>query len=182
MKLFTNQIIKLCLGPYLFLLITLGLYFTGTFRKLGIQTFGLDFMDLRLVTTAADCMKMNSSWNLLTPSCDPWGRPFNYPVIWVRIFYFLHLGESTTSYSGIFLIFLLFLCFIFYSSLLLKKVAPYSWQNSVFILCLVSPPMLLLSERGNTDIIIFILITLSFYLLTQKNHLVQHHNWIYFSS
>lgn len=117
------------------------------------------FADLRLVTHTVDCMQ-NGTWSFENLTCDPFGRPFNYPPLFAHIFSALSLGSSTTEAVG----FTLGILVIFIFGLALWFSAVLSsdfWRFVICGLCVVSPPVALQLERGNTDGFILALIALA---------------------
>lgn len=141
----------------------------SAFQYLGVPVMTPSFADLRLITSASDCLQ-NSTWSMNSVSCDPWGRPFNYPSLWVHIFSFMHIDQSQTQLLGIIEIFLLVASFAYWF-----------WRVStfftiplivnllfVYLVFVFSPPILLLVERGNVDILIFSGITIAAEFLRRK--------------
>ena len=119
------------------------------------QTFG----DLRLVTSTADCVRAGG-WTMDSPSCDPWGRLYNYPPIWAQSFAFLGLGANDTNVVGLISGAVLTLILIW---LLILAVCRNCTVQSFIIatLTIVSPPVALMLERGNTEGWIVTLVVLS---------------------
>ena len=144
---------------------------TSSFGKLGVPEMFPRFADLRLITTASECFQQGN-WSVTDVSCDPWGRPFNYPSLWVKLFSFFGLDNSQTVVLGNIGIAILgasLSYWIVMSRALLKS------KNQIrafpfFVLgILFSPPILLLAERGNTDILIFAGATCASELLRRSN-------------
>ena len=119
------------------------------------QTFG----DLRLVTSTADCVRAGG-WTMDSPSCDPWGRLYNYPPIWAQSFAFLGLGANDTNVVGLISGAVLTLILIW---LLILAVCRNCTVQGFIIatLTIVSPPVALMLERGNTEGWIVTLVVLS---------------------
>jgi hypothetical protein len=122
-----------------------------------------EYADLRAVTSAVECYNSENYIDEYLSNCDPWGRPFNYPPIWVAIFNFFGLGLESTTIVGLVLAILVsislsFWCYVGIQHEISKKKIM-SLSGFLF-----SPSIYLLSERGNTDSIIFILITTSLFL------------------
>ena len=123
------------------------------------------FADLRAVTSTASCMMENPDWTMDSPSCDPFGRPYNYPTLLPRILAFLGLGYSLSGEIGVALIFLLV------GSLLLAViiVGVRGWMPGsvvVWSAFCFSPPVLLLLERGNSDIFVIALLAVAATLIS----------------
>jgi hypothetical protein len=87
---------------------------------------------------------------------DPWGRPYNYPEIWIYIFTFVGL---------------IFDPYIFFGTLQLIIYPVMFWKISSFFNNLTSllyfaalyfsPPILLLIERGNNDGLVFLIVLMA---------------------
>jgi len=123
------------------------------------------FGDLRLVTSAATCIQ-ESRWEILGPTCDPFGRRFNYLPIWAQSFASLGLGNSQTVAVG------LFLGVIVIVILATPLIFLVSQRASVIDVALVglaviSPPVALQLERGNTESVILLLVALAVLLLNR---------------
>ena len=125
------------------------------------------FADLRLITSASSCAQ-TGGWDYSNQSCDPWGRPFNYPKLWVDIFSTMGIGESQTAFIGRVQIILLVVAIFWWLYFILNLARPRDKFISLFVITLlfsVSPPVLLLAERGNIDIWIFLGLSLVTVLL-----------------
>ena len=160
-----------CWALYLSFLLLLSKF--SAFKILGVPTMSPSFADLRFITSASDCYSAGG-WSMTGVSCDPWGRPFNYPSLWVRIFSFLDLGEAKTDILGILELVILSASLIYwvrwaYSRLNSDKPKEYFAILTIFIL--VSPPILLLAERGNVDIVIFAGMTLAYFMASRSAYL-----------
>ncbi len=133
------------------------------------------FADLVTVTYSVDCL--NAGCNpFLDSSFDPFHRTYNYPGTLLYIFQFLHLGGSKTFYIALSLI-SVYLASI--SFILTPK--DLSYRKTIYLmLFLFSPALLLLIERCNIDIIIFLIILLTIKLrysiqISEKfNNLIQY--------
>jgi hypothetical protein len=101
----------------------------------------------------------NSTWSYTSESCDPWQRKFNYPLIWLKTFSFFGIRQSHTFTLGVALFFIL-LCALFYWNLKIIRTKFEFWQVASLTAIYISPPILLLVERGNTDSLIFALLTI----------------------
>ena len=55
-----------------------------------------DFSDLQQVTASAQCLTEDSNRNLYERTCDPGGRPYNYPLIWAQVLSRLGVDVSAT--------------------------------------------------------------------------------------
>lgn len=117
-----------------------------------------DFADLRVITATAGCIRRAAgAWTLASPTCDPFGRPYNYPSIWARGLAWAGAGESATHSLGIGL----FGVFVLLLGAMAWLAQPAGWdRRAVLVLLLagVSPPALLAVERGNSDIVVVALV------------------------
>nr|VFJ57214.1 MAG: hypothetical protein BECKDK2373B_GA0170837_106419 [Candidatus Kentron sp. DK] len=106
------------------------------------------FADLRTIPNLSDFDGLREN-----VSVDPWGRPFNYPEIWIYILTVIGLIQEPYILFGIFQLFLLFALFAF------TVVSAPSISKLIYVsaLCL-SPPVFLLLERGNNDASVFVIL------------------------
>ena len=110
-------------------------------------------------------------------NCDRYERLYNYMPIWVN---FLKLGvdQKYTIYFGILFSLLFYLAFF-------KLIIINSKRNFfIYALVILSPPVMLAVERGNTDLFIFFLCFIYISLL-QRNNLISNifsYILIFFSS
>ena len=141
------------------------------FNLLGVPTMQPSFADLRLITSASECFQ-TKGWTMNSASCDPWGRPFNYPSLWVKIFAALGITQINTMFIGTVEIVILSLSFFYWIcrfrfSAMFREGSALPW---LFIFCfLLSPPILLLMERGNIDSLLFASMTLAAELLRRQS-------------
>lgn len=152
----------------LLFLTTIGVSVLGRWRFL-IGDFAMSpvFADLRQVTSAAECLAKDSEWDLFAQTCDPFGRPYNYSTFLPRVLALLGLGIQQTGIIGVGLVSLFVMALLF----TLKTVSSYRWgyrEHILFLLICGSPPILLLIERGNSDLLVFTL-TLGVALLLITN-------------
>lgn len=121
-----------------------------------IPTMHPVFADIRTITGANATLSQGLDPLVSNPG-DPWGRTMNYPRIWQHMAEVFNFNQSTSIYFG-FVNLVLYLCgFLLFSSRL------YLSKAMVFILfiALLSPASVLGMERGNIDIVIFFLMSLS---------------------
>jgi hypothetical protein len=139
---------------------------TTSFKKLGVPALEPSFADLRMITSAASCMR-EDNWSITGLTCDPWGRPYNYPSLWVKLFKTLGITEGRTQLVGTVMILIFTISIVFWCVFLLKLIPDRnaSWVTLAFVLLFViSPPIKLLMERGNVDMLMFAGLTFSFWL------------------
>ena len=131
-----------------------------------IYDFGIDRLIYKVNPLFADLITIIPSLeelNLLDistkdkiSSVETMNRPMNYPLIWVYIFDFIStLGEPHNLF-GYMQIFIYLSFAVFY----LVRVKKNFLLNSLIIF---SPPIFLIFDRGNNDLLIFFLIYLSIY-------------------
>ena len=144
-----------------YLITFLFLKFNDRWHSLSIPVMDSEYADLRAITSAVECAGREDYIDAYSSNCDPWGRPFNYPPIWVKLFNRFGLGVDSTATVGLILAILVsvslsYWCFIaIQSDLSIKKVIILSGF-------LFSPSIYLLNERANTDAIVLTLITVAF--------------------
>ena len=141
------------------------------FSHLGVPVMSLPFSDLRLVTSASSCAQLGE-WSYLNLSCDPWGRPFNYPSLWVEIFSAVGIVESHTVIIGTLQVVLLIGAFFYWLGFALISEVSNFKKLTLFMVAFIfasSPPILLLMERGNVDSLIFLALSVASILLSRGN-------------
>jgi glycosyl transferase family 87 len=119
-------------------------------RFLGVPTGPSLFFDTRNLTAALECRRLGYD-PLRESPCDPWGRPLNYPRIWLALRW-LALNQSHTDLLAIVLI-ALFLLSIF---LVIGRVT--FGEGVLVAMAVCSPSVMFAIERGNMDIVIFALL------------------------
>ncbi len=132
----------------------------SAWRFLGVPFLSPAFADLRSITHALDCVA-NGVDPLTTNACDPFGRPFNYPSIWLRLGV---LGISSASTDVIGFLFMA----LFWASLLLIYDTRTTASGLVAFAAAISPPVLLGLERGNIDVFIFATSVITVYFLAKR--------------
>lgn len=116
--------------------------------ELGVPPVSPAFFDLRSVTSGWECARQHiGSWP--ENPCDPWGRPENYPRIWMAASV-LGLGQDDSYLIGA----LIVVAFLSAAILVLPRRAPVE-HAVVHGLALCSPAVMLGVERGNVDIALF---------------------------
>jgi hypothetical protein len=126
-----------------------------TWSALQVPTLSPIFADMRTVQGSLRSMELGFNPQLKNPG-DPWARVLDYPMIWYWIARLFQLDNETNYVIFICAYILAFLvcCFI-----LLRK------SPSIFLLLAIfSWPSLLAVERGNNDLLAFVLIFVGVYL------------------
>jgi hypothetical protein len=125
-----------------------------------ISTMYPPFLDLRLIPGATETFQAGMDPALSNPY-DPAGRFFNYPKIWYLLFP-LNITQDDVIWISIVLIVLFFLVlFVFPERIRVRDAI-------LFLPFVFSPACMLLYERGNVDLIFFILSGITIMLV---NHL-----------
>ncbi|MEY4457211.1 MAG: hypothetical protein RLY15_1475, partial [Bacteroidota bacterium] len=110
------------------------------------------FADMRTVQGALLSIQQEFNPQLVNPG-DPWGRPMNYPSVWVVISDFFAL-----NFEKNYLIFIISSVTTYLSACLyLLRKYPSIW----LLLAIFSGSSLLAIERGNNDLMVFILLFFS---------------------
>ena len=102
-------------GVILLPLLTFGT-FGNAWKAFGIPTTTRKFADLYVVTSAADCIRENSDWSMVSLDCTPLpsGMIFNYPPVWAELFHALSFHAHLNTILGyIFSIVFIFLSLLF---------------------------------------------------------------------
>jgi Glycosyltransferase family 87 len=138
--------------------------------RAGVPHMDPVFADLRVITSAVDCADLGHD-PLASNPCDPWRRPMNYPRIWLAIGSMLHLHYQYSTALGIGLAVLFFAtCFLVVGRLNLA-------EGVTLGILLGSPPVMYAVERGNNDLLVFILLSLA--LVGIKNRRFSRRWWSY---
>jgi hypothetical protein len=87
---------------------------------------------------------------------------YNYPLLWVIFSYIPYFHSAYLNQIGIFLGVLFFAGLFSY----IKKINVK--DSLIYCFLFVSPPVMLAVERGNCDVIIFLLILVSLFFLAKK--------------
>jgi hypothetical protein len=129
------------------------LWGADVWRFLGVPTGPSPFFDTRNLTSALDCRRLGYD-PLRESPCDPWGRPLNYPRIWLALRW-VGLTRADTDALAIVLI-ALFLASIFVVTRRLTL-----GGGIVLAVAVCSPPVMFAIERGNMDIVVFVFLALA---------------------
>ncbi len=149
------------IGYFAFLLIAHCTYGDAWgWKHLGAPPMSPSFGDLRNITSAVDC-QADGYDPLVSDPCDPWHRPMNYPRLWVALFSALHLHQRETTILGIGLV------VAFYLSVFLFVGTINAYEGAIYSVLLCSPAAMMGINRGNNDLVIFILLALALLLLRQ---------------
>jgi hypothetical protein len=140
--------------------------YTNFWHKLGVPAFPRQFVDLGNVISGFECTRLGYDVLLRNP-CDPINSvtPVMYPRIWMTLTP-LGIDQSHTITLGIMLVLLL------YASIFILTGKLNYYEALFYSLILCSPSIMLLVERGNVDIIVFLLLFLSWVILCKSNQLI----------
>lgn len=125
---------------------------TTTWKWLLIPTMSPVFADMRTVQGALISMAQGLNPQVTNPG-DPWGRAMNYPSVWIELAQGLGLQNETN-----YLVFALVsvVGFLFCCDQIVAK------SKSIWVLFMVfSGATLLAVERGNNDLVVFVLLFLA---------------------
>lgn len=122
---------------------------TNTWSALHIPTLSPIFADMRTVQGSILSEKQGFDPQISNPG-DPWGRTLDYPKIWLGVANLFQLNNETNYliFVCVFVLAYLVTCFF----LLRNSPSPY------LLLAIFSWPSLLAVERGNNDLLVFVLL------------------------
>lgn len=155
-----------------------GAGFNGAWRSMGVPAHSIQFVDLNVITQAIDCSKAGSATNVYENSClSAQGINYNYPRIWLQL-----SALGWRSEHNHFIGWTLALLFFITSILVLRPADVF--QATYCFALLVSPSILLLVERGNSDILIFMVLAVGMSLTVKPgpNSLTAYYLLLSFSA
>ena len=133
-----------------FLVVTIPrLFGVDVWPALGVPSGPSLFFDTRNLTAALECRRLGFD-PLVESPCDPWGRPLNYPRVWL-VLRFLGLNQSHTVALALVFIVLFFVAVF----LLMGKIS--LGRGALLAVALCSPSVMFAIERANLDIVVFTL-------------------------
>lgn len=124
----------------------------STWSRLLIPTLEPAFADMRTVQGAIETAAEGGDPQRSNPN-DPWGRVMNYPLVWVQIGRLFGLEQENN-----FLVFVLSTVVAYVAA-----VAAIAWRSGSLLVpaLFVSGASLLAMERGNNDLVVFVLLFLA---------------------
>lgn len=163
-KLFTILTYRPAIEGRLLVVAALGLYFllvavprllwdVDVWPRLGVPSGPSLFFDTRNLTAALECRRLGFD-PLIESPCDPWGRPLNYPRVWLALRW-LGLDQSHTVVLA--LIFII----LFLGSILLLTGRVSLGRGILVAIAVCSPSVMFAIERANMDIVVFTLMVLA---------------------
>jgi len=162
----TASRIVLAAGAAVLLVATL-LAFSGkldALSVLGIPTMDPPFADLRTITGAGDALRLGLDPRVQNPG-DPWGRPFNYPGVWLLPAR-LGVGPSATSAVAA----VMWAAFAAYV-LVLARCVTRRLESVVLAFALLSPVTWFALERANNDLLVVALVAAGAVLFARRRGL-----------
>ncbi len=121
--------------------------------RLGVPSGPSLFFDTRNLTAALECRRLGFDPLVQNP-CDPWGRPLNYPRVWLALRW---LGLNQSHTVALALLFII----VFLGSILLLTGRVSLGRGSLVALAVCSPSVMFAIERANVDIVVFTLMVLA---------------------
>lgn len=120
-----------------------------TWQLWKVPTQNMPFMDFRLIPGSAESFANGFEPSVENPY-DPNGRIFNYPAFW-RLFFYTGITQADTVWISVSMIVLFFI------SVILFPEKPSIPAVVGMLTVLFSPASMLLYERGNVDLIVFVI-------------------------
>ena len=157
-----GQLVMLAYLLFYLSLLLLLYYFLGyekAFMVLDIPVMIPAFADLHVIVGGYETM-INGGDPYLANGFDPWGRLYNYPRWWLLLGY-LGLNHGNLFFLGC----LMGIGFFIVVFRLLRGLTKSEGLYSALVIC--SPSSILAIERGNIDVIIFILLAAAVFLYSQ---------------
>ena len=131
-------------------LLIAGVGWGGWSEILGVPVMSPHFLDLRIVTGGAPCASQGINV-YLDGHCDPLGRRFNLPPVWLLLG---HLGLTDKDALWLGPLFGLGAVMVFAAVMRGRTVV----AGIAALAALLSPSVMLGFERGNVDLVIFVLV------------------------
>jgi len=152
-------LLLLSIAVYLYILSNLTLW-----QSVGIPKLKAPFADMQAILSASDAYRDGYNPYIENPH-DPLGRKHVYPRPWLWLGY-TGMTQDHSKFAAILLMSFFFL-------LSIRILRPENGNEFLFsAMLLLSPAVLLGVERGNNDLIIFILLGLAVFFLNNKNRLL----------
>lgn len=152
-------LLLLTIAVYLYILSNFTLW-----QSVGIPKLKAPFADMQAILSASDAYREGYNPYIENPH-DPLGREHVYSRPWLWLGY-TGITRNHSKFAGILLMSFFFL-------LSIRILRPENGNEFLLsAMLLLSPAVLLGVERGNNDLIIFILLGLAVFFLNNKNHLL----------
>ena len=160
-----NGKVSLSIGMFLGVaLIGVLMFFYGyesAWRFWNIPTMSPCFADMRCIPGGLESRSLGFDPLVKNPG-DPWGRPMNYPRVWLTLW--ASMNQSHVVYCGIALA-----CLFFVSIFLF---VPHTISNvtaSILMVSIFSPNVLFGVERGNVDLLMFFLLSVAIMCINKEH-------------
>ena len=129
-----------------------GYGYEKTWQLWGVETLMPPFADFRLLPGTAETVQSGIDPRVSNPG-DPYGRVYNYPRLW-NLFFYTTFTQEDVIFLGVLMLIFYYLSVIAFPE---KINMP---ALGLMLLLIFSPAAMLLYERGNVDLILFVLTTL----------------------
>jgi hypothetical protein len=138
----------------------------AVWTQMGIEPLDPPFADSRAITASWQCTRQGVDILVRNP-CDPWGRIMQYPKVWM-IPAALGLDQSLTNWLGA-------ANAVLALGTVMLVMGPLRrlWEAGLYLVLLLSPPVLLLLERGNVDGLIVALVGIAVVLWSAQSRAVR---------
>ena len=120
-------------------------------RMLGVPGLKPLFADLRDITSSADSARLGYDPLVKNPE-NPYQVPLDYPRLWLAGAVFLGIHQTDTVWLGFALAGAFYACLFFF----VGRIS--AWEGAYWGVLLCAPPVMLAVERGNNDLVIFMLL------------------------
>lgn len=121
----------------------------GFWSSLHIPTMSPCFADMRTVQGGLESIQSGHNPQLINPG-DPWGRTMNYPLVWLNIARLMKLDDEVH--------FLIFCSGLVLSLVMVSAYMLFMFPSGFLLCSILSSATLLAIERGNNDILAFLLL------------------------
>jgi hypothetical protein len=126
----------------------------NAWKIMGVPHMSLSFADWRAIPAGIECARRGLEFYSWGNPCDPWGRPMVYPRIWLWLSV-LGLNQNMTDTIGVSLAISFFVALLWTLGRLTTR------QGVVVAVMVCSPSVMLAVERGNNDLVIFVILAIS---------------------
>lgn len=124
----------------------------GTFAIWGLRCTNPDLADAHGIVSGIETMESGADPLVANPN-DPWQRPFNYPRVWLALSLF-GIGMEDAEWIGY------AFTLLFFAGLAVFPPAGHVGKMAFFLLGgILSPAVMLGLERGNSDLLMFFLLS-----------------------
>ncbi len=127
----------------------------------GVPALPTPFRDLRVITAAWDCDRLGYDVLTYNPCLASQAIDYNYPRIWL-VLGWLGLNQSHTTSLGI------LVGAGFFATILAMAGRLTVWEAVVYAVVLCSPSVMLAVERGNCDVVVFMMLVLALWLMQRQ--------------